>query len=148
MTTEELLKEIPENILNSAIEEIENLRRIATPEQKENLLNQLHRLDLSHAEHCYYGLMTGDCFSPQAAELINQVSPLFTGNLPLDPRDVQTRHAIDLTEPGDINDRNYTCLEATGWWLQNRIPREAKQESILEQIAKYITEESDINPLI
>lgn len=49
--------------------EAEALQMHATSEERERLCFEL--LDYSDKRRCVYGLMTGDCFSERAAELIN-----------------------------------------------------------------------------
>jgi hypothetical protein len=64
-----------EQLKEDVRKEAEALRVHATKEERERLCLEL--LDPNHTEKCYYGLMTGECDSDRAVELIGKCAQSF-----------------------------------------------------------------------
>lgn len=71
MTTTYTFEQLKEDVKKEA----EALRVHATKDEREKLCLEL--LDPNHTDFCYYGLMTGECDSPRAIELIGKCTLKF-----------------------------------------------------------------------
>jgi hypothetical protein len=67
-----------EQLKDDVCKEAEALRIHATKEERERL--DLKRMDPTDPERCYYGLMTGECDSDRASELIQKCTTVFLIN--------------------------------------------------------------------
>ncbi len=62
------------SLLKSAKLELSKINKFATREEKDKLLKNLDHLNGVKADECIYGLMTGNCYSKRATELIKKCS--------------------------------------------------------------------------
>jgi hypothetical protein len=96
-----------DEVLKKALSELKKIKKNAYPWEWEYLVEHINTLDGHHHAACVYGLMTGDCHSDRALELIDQCS--LSVYFP-DMRDLHSTRKNSLTNLWAW--RNFTALEA------------------------------------
>lgn len=95
-----------EEFFKYTLEEINNIKKHATPEEISKL--DIDNLDPSSSYGCIYGLMTGNCNSDRAYELIKLCA---TSTLSWSLHAFKEDY-ITSRPPRGFSGNSYTCLEA------------------------------------